>query len=51
MLNIPAPILIEGKIRSPKFSLGKGFPLPVPRIGDAKDVPCEQMLEDIFKRS
>jgi uncharacterized protein involved in outer membrane biogenesis len=51
VLNIPAPILIEGKIRSPKFSLGKGFPLPVPRIGDAKDVPCEQMLEDIFKRS
>ncbi|HVZ02554.1 MAG TPA: AsmA family protein [Dongiaceae bacterium] len=51
VLNIPAPILIEGKIRSPKFSLGKGFPLPVPRIGDAKDVPCEQMLEDIFKPS
>ncbi|HVT50206.1 MAG TPA: AsmA family protein [Dongiaceae bacterium] len=51
VLNIPAPILIQGKIRSPAFSLGKGFPLPVPRIGDAKDVPCEQMLEDIFKPS
>ena len=51
VLNIPAPVLIEGKIRSPKFSLGKGFPLPVPRIGDAKDAPCDQMLEDIFKPS
>jgi uncharacterized protein involved in outer membrane biogenesis len=51
VLNIPAPILIEGKIRSPKFSLGKGFPLPVPRIGDAKDAPCSQMLEDILKPS
>jgi len=51
VLNIPAPVLIEGKLRSPKFSLGKGFPLPVPRVGDAKDVPCDQMLEDIFKRS
>jgi uncharacterized protein involved in outer membrane biogenesis len=51
VLNIPAPVRIEGKIRSPQFSLGKGFPLPVPRIGDAKDVPCQDMLEDIFKRS
>jgi hypothetical protein len=51
VLNIPAPVLIQGKIRQPKFSLGKGFPLPVPRIGDAKDTPCDQMLEQIFKRS
>lgn len=51
VLNIPAPVEIQGKIRSPNFSLGKGFPLPVPRIGDAKDAPCDQMLEDIFKRS
>jgi uncharacterized protein involved in outer membrane biogenesis len=51
VLNIPAPVLIQGKIRSPKFSLGRGFPLPVPRIGDANDAPCNQMLEDIFKPS
>ncbi|MES1152091.1 MAG: AsmA family protein, partial [Dongia sp.] len=51
VLNVPAPILIQGKIRAPKFSLGKGFPLPVPRIGDAKDAPCSQMLEDILKPS
>jgi uncharacterized protein involved in outer membrane biogenesis len=51
VLNIPAPVLIQGKIRAPKFSLGKGFPLPVPRIGDAKDAPCDQMLEDIMKGS
>jgi uncharacterized protein involved in outer membrane biogenesis len=51
VLNIPAPVLIQGKLRAPKFSLGKGFPLPVPRIGDAKDAPCSQMLEDILKPS
>jgi uncharacterized protein involved in outer membrane biogenesis len=51
VLNIPAPVLIQGKIRQPKFSLGKGFPLPVPRIGDAKDKPCDKMLNDIFSPS
>jgi len=51
VLNIPAPILIEGKIRKPTFSLGKGFPLPVPRIGDAEDKPCDKMLNDIFSPS
>jgi AsmA family protein len=51
VLNIPAPVLIQGKIRKPEFSLGKGFPLPVPRIGDAKDKPCDQMLNDIFSPS
>ncbi|HTO84649.1 MAG TPA: AsmA-like C-terminal region-containing protein, partial [Methylomirabilota bacterium] len=51
VLNIPAPVLIQGKIRAPTFSLGKGFPLPVPRVGDAKNAPCDQMLNDIFKRS
>ncbi len=51
VLNIPAPILIEGKLRAPKFSLGKGFPLPVPRIGDAEDIPCDKMLNDIFAPS
>jgi len=51
VLNIPAPVLIQGKIRKPKFSLGKGFPLPVPRIGDAKDKPCDKMLNDIFSPS
>ena len=51
VLNVPAPILIEGKIRKPKFSLGKGFPLPVPRIGDAEDKPCDKMLNDIFSPS
>jgi uncharacterized protein involved in outer membrane biogenesis len=51
VLNIPAPVLIQGKIRQPKFSLGKGFPLPVPRIGDAQDKPCDKMLTDIFSPS
>jgi len=51
VLNIPAPVQIEGKIRKPKFSLGKGFPLPVPRIGDAEDKPCDKMLNDIFSPS
>ncbi len=51
VLNIPAPVLIQGKIRKPKFSLGKGFPLPVPRIGDAEDKPCDKMLADIFSPS
>jgi uncharacterized protein involved in outer membrane biogenesis len=51
VLNVPAPILIQGKLRKPKFSLGKGFPIPIPRIGDAEDKPCDKMLSDIFSPS
>ena len=51
LLNIPAPVEIQGKVRSPKFSLGKGFPLPVPRLPTAKDLPCDEMLHDIFAPS
>lgn len=51
VLNVPAPVLIQGKVRRPKFSLGKGFPLPVPRIGDAEDKPCDKMLTEIFSPS
>jgi uncharacterized protein involved in outer membrane biogenesis len=51
VLNVPAPILIQGKLRKPNFSLGKGFPLPVPRIGDAEDKPCDKMLTEIFSPS
>jgi uncharacterized protein involved in outer membrane biogenesis len=50
VLNIPAPIDIDGKIRSPEFSLGKGVPLPLLTLGDAKDAPCDQMLRSILAK-
>jgi hypothetical protein len=50
VLNIPAPIDIDGKIRKPEFSLGKGVPLPLLTLGDAKDAPCDQMLQAILAK-
>jgi uncharacterized protein involved in outer membrane biogenesis len=50
VLNIPAPIDISGKIRSPQFALGKGVPLPLLTLGDTKDAPCDQMLKSILAK-
>ncbi|HEY4164254.1 MAG TPA: AsmA family protein [Dongiaceae bacterium] len=50
VLNIPAPIDIDGKIRKPEFSLGKGVPLPLLTLGDTKDAPCDQMLQAILTK-
>jgi uncharacterized protein involved in outer membrane biogenesis len=50
VLNIPAPIDIDGKIRKPTFSLGKGVPLPLMTLGDTKDAPCDQMLQSILAK-
>jgi hypothetical protein len=45
VLDMDAPVHLEGKIRSPEISIGKGVPIPLIEPGDAEDVNCEQLLE------
>jgi hypothetical protein len=44
ILDIDAPVHLEGKIRDPKISIGKGVPIPLIEPGDAKDVDCGLLL-------
>ena len=45
VLDMDAPVHLEGKIRAPEISIGKGVPIPIIEPGDAKDVDCNLLLE------
>jgi uncharacterized protein involved in outer membrane biogenesis len=45
VLDMDAPVHLEGKIRAPEISIGKGVPIPIVEPGDAKDVDCNLLLE------
>jgi hypothetical protein len=44
LLDIDAPVHLQGKIRSPEISIGKGVPIPLIEPGDAEDIPCDLLL-------
>jgi AsmA family protein len=39
---------VKGKIRDPKVSLGRVFPLPTPTIGTARNVDCPALTQQLF---
>ena len=45
VLDVDAPVHLEGKIRAPEISIGKGVPIPLIEPGDAEDVDCNLLLE------
>jgi uncharacterized protein involved in outer membrane biogenesis len=48
LLDIDAPVEVEGKIRDPKISIGPGVPLPLIEPGDAKNIPCGELINTIL---
>ena len=48
LLDIDAPVAAEGKIRDPEISLGPGVPIPIIEPGDAKHVPCAELVNTIL---
>jgi len=48
ILDIDAPVHLEGKIRDPKISIGKGVPIPFIELGDAKDIRCDLLLNGVL---
>lgn len=44
LLDIDAPVHLQGKIRDPEISIGKGVPIPIIEPGDAENVSCELLL-------
>ncbi len=45
LLDLDAPVHLEGKIRQPEISIGKGVPIPLIEPGDAENISCELLLE------
>ncbi len=48
LLDLHSPVLIEGKMRSPKISLGRKIPIPTPDFGGAKDVDCSLLTRQLW---
>lgn len=44
IFDVDAPVHLEGKIRAPEISIGKGVPIPLIEPGDAVDVDCNKLL-------
>ena len=51
LLDLHAPVLLDGKIRSPHISIGRKIPIPLPDFGGAKDAPCDQLTREIMNRA
>ena len=48
LLDLHGAVMVEGKLREPRVSLGRVFPLPTPVIGTAKDVACAQVTQQLL---
>lgn len=48
LLDLHGAVMIEGKLRYPQISLGRVIPIPTPVFGDAKDVPCEALTQQLL---
>jgi uncharacterized protein involved in outer membrane biogenesis len=48
LLDLHAPVLLNGKIRDPHISIGRKIPIPLPDFGGAKDAPCDRLTQDIM---
>ena len=48
LLNLHGAVMVQGKLRSPQISLGRVIPIPTPVFGDAKDVPCAGLTQQIL---
>ncbi len=48
LLDLHSPMLIEGKMRSPKISLGRKIPIPTSDFGGAKDADCSLLTRQLW---
>lgn len=48
LLDLHGAVVIQGKLRSPKASLGRVILIPTPVFGNAKDVPCAGLTQQLL---
>lgn len=48
LLDLHGAVMVEGKLRTPRISLGRVVPIPTPVFGNAKDVPCASLSQELL---
>ncbi len=48
LLDLHGPVLVEGKLRSPVTRIGRSIPIPTPVFGNAKDLACGPLTQQLF---
>ncbi len=48
LLDLHGTVAIQGKLREPRVSLGRVFPIPTPVFGNARDVACAQVTQQVL---
>ena len=48
LLDLHGAVMVEGKLRAPRISLGRVIPIPTPVFGNAKDVPCASLSQELL---
>jgi AsmA family protein len=48
LLNLHAPVVLQGKIRAPKFSIDRLIPIPTPDFGGANNVDCNGRIVQLL---
>ncbi|WP_422034150.1 AsmA family protein [Reyranella sp.] len=48
LLDLHGAVMIQGKLRTPQVSLGRVIPIPTPVFGNAKDVPCAGLTQEVL---
>ncbi|TWB15457.1 hypothetical protein FBZ89_11450 [Nitrospirillum amazonense] len=48
LLDLHAPVVVRGKIRSPRITIGRLIPIPLPDFGGADDVDCDGLTRQLL---
>ena len=48
LLDLHGAVMIQGKLRTAQISLGRVIPIPTPVFGNARDVPCAGLTQQIL---
>jgi len=49
LLDLDAPVRIEGALGDPDISIGKGAPIPLLELGEGEDVPCDDLIAEYMR--
>jgi uncharacterized protein involved in outer membrane biogenesis len=48
LLDLHGPVFVQGKLRKPVIRIGRTIPIPTPVFGDAKNVACRALTQQLF---
>jgi hypothetical protein len=49
LLDLHGSVLVQGKISRPAIRIGRAIPIPTPVFGDAKNVACSALTQQLFR--